>query len=436
MEINLYNFTKRRNSTKRPSKGILVNVNLKEGCSHYNPSFILTTNPTNYSYLSWGTWYYYITDIVNTRNGVWTISCEIDVLATWKDDIKSTSAYVLYSSSNYNTDLIDSRLSSAKNVIINTSSANLSFIATPQPRYIISYVGTHSNPYVAVTDSQLAKIMSKMSDNAFAELFTDPNNAISKMLTDTGSCITSCIYNPCTIVGAISEIIFAGGYNTGVVGNAVNRDATGRVSIPIPWNFSDFRNRSQFTSLLLYLPAYGWLELNADNFQGQSSININMTLDSVVGEICYIVENQARCVAQMGVPIQVSTVTQGNPLGAIGNVVAGSIAGLMGNYAGAGVSAFNAITSAIGTNVGSVGGSGGNTSYISKKDITLVCISHNTNVEPSSLASNYGRPCNQVLSLSGLSGYVQTTNANVNTWAPKQYKDEIDSLLNGGVYLE
>lgn len=436
MEITLYNFVKRRNSTKRPSKGETINVNLKEGCSHYNPSFILNTNPTNYSYLSWGTWYYYITDIVNTRNGVWTISCELDPLATWKNDIKSTTAFVLYSTSNYNTDLIDPRLSSAKNTIINTSNANLSFIATPQPRYIISYVGTHSNPYVAVTDTQLAKIMSKMSDNAFAELFTDPNNAISKMLTDTGSCITSCIYNPCTIVGAISEIIFAGGYNTGVVGNAVNRDATGSVSITIPWNFSDFRNRSQFTSLLLYLPAYGWLELNADNFQGKSSINIKMTLDSVVGEICYIVENQARCVAQMGVPIQISTVTQGNPLGAIGNVVAGSIAGLMGNYAGAGVSAFNAITSAIGTNVGSVGGSGGNTSYISKKNITLVCISHNTNVDPSSLANNYGRPCNKVLSLSGLSGYVQTTNANVSTWAPKQYKDEIDALLNGGVYLE
>ncbi len=70
MEIKLYNFTKRRNSTKRPSEGIAINVNLKEGCSHYNPSFILNTNPTNFSYLSWGTWYYYITDIVNTRNGV------------------------------------------------------------------------------------------------------------------------------------------------------------------------------------------------------------------------------------------------------------------------------------------------------------------------------------------------------------------------------
>lgn len=436
MEITLYNFIKRRNSTKRPSKGETINVNLKEGCSHYNPSFILNTNPTNYSYLSWGTWFYYITDIVNTRNGIWTISCELDPLATWKDDIKSTTAFVLYSSSNYNTDLIDPRLSSAKDTIINTSNANLSFIVPPEPRYIISYVGTHSNPYVAVTDSQLARLMSKMSDNAFAELFTNPNNAISKMLSDTSSCITSCIYNPCTITGAISEIIFAGGYNTGIVGNAVNRDAKGSVTINIPWNFYDFRARSQFTSLLLYLPAYGWLELNADNFQGKESIKIDMTLDSVVGEICYIIENQARCVAQMGVPIQVSTVTQGNPLGAIGNVVAGSIAGLMGNYAGAGVSAFNAITSAVGTNVGSVGGSGGNTSYISKKDITLVCISHNTNVEPSSLASNYGRPCNKVLSLSGLSGYVQTTNANVSTWAPKQYKDEIDSLLNGGIYIE
>lgn len=436
MEITLYNFTKRRNSTKRPSNGLSVNVNLKEGCSYYNPSFILNTNPTNYNYLSCKNKFYYITDIINTRNGIWTISCEIDSLATWRDDIKSTSAFVLYSSSNYNTDLIDSRLSSAKNTIINTSSANLSFIATPQPMYIISYIGTHSTPYVAVTSKQLASLMSKMSENAFAELFTDPNNAISKMLTDTGSCITSCIYNPCTITGAISEIIFPGDYNTGVVGYAVNRDAKGSVSIPIPWNFSDFRNRSQFTSLLLYLPAYGWLELNSDNFQGKSSINIDLTLDSVVGEICYIIKNQARCVAQMGVPIQVSTVTQGNPLGAIGNVVAGSISAFLGNYVGAGVSAFNAITSAVGTNVGSVGGSGGNTSYISKQDITLVCISHNTNVEPSSLASNYGRPCNKVISLSGLSGYVQTANANVNTSAPKQYKDEIDSLLNGGVYLE
>lgn len=436
MQITLYNFAKRRNSTKQPSNGTSVTVNLKEGTSYYTPSFILNTDPTSFTYLSWGDRYYYITNIENTRNGVYTISCELDTLATYKSDILGTSAFVLFSSSDYDTGIPDPRLSTAKDTIMKTSSAELSFIATPVPRYIISYVGTHSVPYVAVTSTQLANLMSKMSESAFAELFTDPNNAISKMLTDTGSCITSCIYNPCTITGAISEIVFAGGYETGVVGNAVNRDATGSVSISIPWNFSDFRNRSQYTSLLLYLPAYGWLELNADNFQGKSSINIELTLDSVVGEICYIIENQARCVAQMGVPIQVSTVTQGNPLGAIGNVVAGSVSAFMGNYVGTGVSAFNAITSAIGTNVGSVGGSGGNTSYISKKNITLVCISHNTNVEPSSMTSNYGRPCNKVLSLSGLSGYVQTANANVVTRATKQYKDEIDSLLNGGVYIE
>lgn len=69
-------------------------------------------------------------------------------------------------------------------------------------------------------------------------------------------------------------------------------------------------------------------------------------------------------------------------------------------------------------------------------NIEIVVISHDTNVEPSSMTSNYGRPSNKVLSLSGLSGYVQTANANVVTSASKQYKDEIDSLLNGGVYLE
>ena len=88
------------------------------------------------------------------------------------------------------------------------------------------------------------------------------------------------------------------------------------------------------------------------------------------------------------------------------------------------------------TNVGSVGSYGNTIAMDSTLNIEIVVISHDTNVEPSSMATNYGRPCNKVLSLSGLSGYVQTTNANVVTWAPKQYKDEIDSLLNGGVYLE
>lgn len=96
MQITLYNLAKRRNSTKQPSKGTNITVNLKEGTSYFNPSFILNLNPTGFNYLSWDNRYYYITNIENTRNGIYTISCELDALATYKSDILGTTAFVLY----------------------------------------------------------------------------------------------------------------------------------------------------------------------------------------------------------------------------------------------------------------------------------------------------------------------------------------------------
>lgn len=435
MEITLYNFTKRRNSTKRPSKGILVNVNLKEGCSHYNPSFILTTNPTNFSYLSWGTWYYYITDIVNTRNGVWTISCEIDVLATWKDDIKSTSAFVLYSTSSYDIGIPDTRLSTKPNYIVKTNVVTYPIVGNPL--YVVTYIGEGGASMKGITENSLTKLQNALSKNAFAELFVDSSKAVSKMLSNTAQAITGCTYIPhCSTSGRPMNIILAGGYNTGASGTLVNRHDFATTSISIPWNFSsgDFRNRSQYTSLLLLLPCYGYLQLNTDNYTGDSSITIDVFQDSATGTIAYKGKD-FYCVANMGCNVQISTTTQGNLASGISSIASVGLQALT-NPIGAIGNVFNAVTSSMATNVGSVGSYGNTISMDSTLNIEIVVMSHDTNVEPSSMATNYGRPCNKVLSLSSLSGYVQTTNANVITWAPKQYKDEIDSLLNGGVYLE
>lgn len=435
MEITLYNFTKRRNSTKRPSKGILVNVNLKEGCSHYNPSFILTTNPTNYSYLSWGTWYYYITDIVNTRNGVWTISCEIDVLASWKDDIKSTSAFVLYSSSSYDIGIPDTRLSTKPNYIVKTNVVTYPIVGNPL--YVVTYIGKDGASMKGITENSLTKLQSALSTNAFAELFVDSSKAVSKMLSNTAQAITGCTYVPCcSTSGRPMNIVLAGGYNTGASGTLVNRHDFAITSISIPWNFSsgDFRNRSQYTSLLLLLPCYGYLQLNTDNYIGDSSITIDVFQDSATGTIAYKGKD-FYCVANMGCNVQISTTTQGNLASGISSMASVGLQAFT-NPIGAIGSLFNTVTSSMATNVGSVGSYGNTIAMDSTLNIEIVVMSHDTNVEPSSMATNYGRPCNKVLSLSGLSGYVQTTNANVDTWAPKQYKDEIDSLLNGGVYLE
>lgn len=435
MQITLYNLAKRRNSTKKPSKGTNITVNLKEGTSYFNPSFILNFNPTGFNYLSWDSRYYYITNIENTRNGIYTISCELDALATYKSDILGTTAFVLYSSSNYDVGIPDTRLSTKPNYIVKTNA--VTYPIAGNPLYVVTYIGESGASMKGVTENSLTALQNSLSTNAFAELFVDSSKAVSKMLSNTAQAITGCTYVPrCSTSGRPMNIVLAGGYDTGASGTLVNRHDFATTSISIPWNFStgDFRNRSQYTSLLLLLPCYGYLQLNTDNYIGDDSITIDVFQDSATGTIAYAGKD-FYCVANMGCNVQISTTTQGNLTSGISSIATAGLQALTNPISALG-NVFNAVTSSMATNVGSVGSYGNTIAMDSTLNIEIVVISHDTNVEPSSMTSNYGRPCNKVLSLSGLSGYVQTANANVVTSASKQYKDEIDSLLNGGVYLE
>ena len=65
----------------------------------------------------------------------------------------------------------------------------------------------------------------------------------------------------------------------------------------------------------------------------------------------------------------------------------------------------------------------------------IVCIAHNTAVEPDSVAETMGRPCQKVRQINGLTGYVQTRNASVAT-GNSDITQQINNLLDGGVYIE
>ena len=101
--VKLYSFTKRENSTKRPtSAGTDYSCILIDDTSLMNPVFKLEigSNPIgkNYCYVSDFNRYYFITDITSSQN-FWYISCKCDVLASFKTEIGSQSHYVLRSAS-------------------------------------------------------------------------------------------------------------------------------------------------------------------------------------------------------------------------------------------------------------------------------------------------------------------------------------------------
>lgn len=100
-------FSKKPNSTKRPSGGSLVTVRLKDNCSVLNPVFLLTGYNLSHNYVKWGSRYYYIDDIVIVGNELAEYHCSTDALATFKDVIGASNQYVSRSASSYNLRVVD-----------------------------------------------------------------------------------------------------------------------------------------------------------------------------------------------------------------------------------------------------------------------------------------------------------------------------------------
>ena len=437
MLVTFYQFSKTMNSTAQPSGGTEIDVVLKVPTDIYNPTFQISGHDmTAFTYAKWGNRYYYITNVSYVTNDIQSVSLSIDPLATWKSQIQSTIAFVSYASSAFNDEIPDIRLSTDMDATIQSNRAS---ILNEDGCYFVSFIGTNSNTHLVIQSSGDFNILTSklMEKDLFQSILEDLSDYLSKKLNSVSECIIEAHYLPFTPdLGGSMTILLGGGYNTGVTGHATDHNTSDSVSINIPWQYSDFRNRSQYTSLILYLPGYGSVNLNPDDFIGKTSINIDIAFDPYNGGLTYKIEDIAKFDCNVSVPIQVGTSSGISVSGLASNVVNTAVGASLGGSTALVGGIFNTVVSSKERNYGSVGSNSGSNSYDIEKQIVLTSICHNTNVEPSSMASNYGRPLNAVRSLSGLSGYVQCANASVNCNAPDNLKEQINSYLNGGVYIE
>lgn len=451
MDIKLWtSFAKRVNSTKVPTDDSAIsiqNVKLKNRTSLYSPSFLLLRNTIGAispTYLKWEDRYYYVDDVMIVNNDIVELSCSLDVLATCKSAILDTSAFVLYSSSNYDSDIPDPRLSTDKEAIYGRNSYDL--FPNSDECWVVTHVGRNPTtgrgdfPSMIVTSSlNLNTVLSAVSSESFLKTlvhkFTDIDNYITKSLSDSYSAISNIIQMPFTpTTYQDSHELFLSEYGTGVQALVPNRVYTFELSVAIPWNFSDFRNRAQYTSIVMYLPGIGVIDLNADDYNGKSSITLGCAVDFTSGTITYRLDDIAKYNGRVGsdIPISVSRASGGviaNALTTIGNAQANrgleTIKGV-----------FNTAQSILSRNVGTIGSSGGIDNMVIGRKVVIQCITHTTNVSPTSMATNYGRPLNAVRQINGLNGYVQTANASVSVDYPSDIKEQINNYLNGGVYIE
>lgn len=445
MKISLYSFSKKRNSTKRPSSGgKVIDVSLIEGCNLYSPLFRINQPPWSYNYLEFNGMYFWIETKTPVYNGLYEITCTFDYLATYKNSIQNTRAYVAYSSSSYDDRIIDGRLSSVDHASYEYSSAqiiknpadNMAVYGTYVIEYVTSKATFGTGGCVWATPSKAALIADELSSDGFTSWITEHE----KQLQGAFDSILSCRYLPIILVDTENTEIVLGGYSTGLHGSDVS-NIEFETNISIPWQFSDFRNLSPYTSLVLYLPAYGYVSLNPADFIDLTSIPIKAVIDGVTGECVYMVGRNIRCSTNISTSVSIGTIASN--AGAIFSSIGGIVGGIAtANPAAAVGSAIEGIFASQERQLGNVGSaSGGAVIRCGFPDVhwsnaVLVSICHDTNQPPSAIASTQGRPLNKTVLLSDLSGYVQTVNASVSAATTAEQLSNLNAALDGGIYLE
>lgn len=476
---NLYTTSKRHNSTLVPTGGTTGEMVLKAGTSLIKPVFLLyvSAKPTA-SMVGFEGRFYFVDDIVSVRNGLWELHCSVDVLSTYKSNILNTSAFVLYDTT-ANTELVDNRLSAKTSLLSARTVDSGTGGFFEDGCIIIGVVGKENTGMFALTVQQFHDIINSIFSNFLDKNdmlplpsggfnFSNWDDAVNTVITNitiglrqmiaTGKApdsIKSCIYVtvPASSFSGNNAKVWLGDFDTDVTAKLLSPTSTATElhNLTIPWIFTDWRRQSPYTYVYLKLPYVGMVPLQVSQIMGATNIGITtkvtqngqishiVYVDGVGGNQIYLGRYGGNC----GTNILVGA-SGLNPVNELVGGVALAGAGVMSSLGLAGsVAAMTAVgTAAISGFLGAINpldasaGSGGGGAYTDDPIYMCYVISHDTNVDPTSVSAFMGTPTRAVKTLVGLTGYVETKCFSVSGDMTDWERQEINRLMDGGVYIE
>ena len=485
-----YTLSKRKNSTKQPTgSGTQLTVNLKSGTSLLSPTFLLSlSSKPAYNHVVFEGRNYFIIDIVSIRDNLWEIVCEVDAMATLKSDILNTKAYVLYDSV-ANSEIPDNRLPIKTAKTVSVSTAACPFVPDGGC-YIVSITGARNSTGIyKMTLAELNALIEDVStyqNNLFdfsalqpyepvqptpptgTPSIEDLLDYIAGWLKYDGEWI---LYAIMCAVYPISQFFGSGNvpqnikdckfipFNRGTtvpINNATGELSVGTfdtnqtpqqlnqytvhdtVTVNIPWQTSDFRRRSPYTEIYLYLPYIGMVKLSSENLIGESTLTVKYVLGILDGSLIATVEAGGEILGQYSAnvsanyPVGVSNI---NAPKAAQSVIAGALAVATKNISSFGMAAVN-FADSVTPNFTSIGGLDGVAGVGTNQNITCYTVFHDTIVPPNTELATVGAPTMAPKALSGLTGFCQCLDAHVESSDMKSLIDIVDGYLNSGFFIE
>lgn len=476
MQATFYTFSKKENSTKRPSGGTTKTINLKAGCSAISPTITLEWagggSPVAWNYLhipEFGRFYYI--DNWMWENRLWTAQARVDVLASWKNEIGGASKYILRAASDVDDKVIDTMWpAKMPSLSYTTSLVGLAWASQLQNgSFIISVVGKGNGftaagaGYYVIDWTDIQRLVDECfteTDNQWSGVST-LGTTIGEVMAEYGDKLTKSIQNPGQFINSLMWLPFKapttgtgpnpairlGRTTTGIEGRGLSDPVYIQrwtaETIPAAGS-ADWENMAPYAEYTLVIPPFGVFEIDPGRLISGNVKQIRGTIytDCITGQAYMEVADDSGNImfsssAMLGIPLSLSgaSVDYGAMIQQTAQAAGGFLHKLFtGNVAGAitgGVSDAVGVAQASAPHAYNGGVGGGLAAMAANRGLITNIYPHVDEDVP-----DKGRPVMGIRQISTLSGYVLCNDGEITAPATKNELEQISRYLTGGFYYE
>lgn len=461
--IKFYTYSKKENSTARPSTVALdANCIIKTGSGIIEPTIELDIGlseapPYNYCYIPAFGRYYWIREWY-FESALWTANLAIDVLATARSYIGSSSLYVLRAASAYDGSVIDTLYPADTNFTFAMSQTNIGW-SYDSGIYVMAIVTKTANfgsvRHYVLTPAQMAQMCGKLLNSNFIEglgiTSAEGSTEFIKCLIDPIQYIKSCIYIPVplnslgTNISTSQLIVFD--WDTEIVAASVNHAnpvygfVNSNIQVadhPQAATRGKYLNGSPYTSRYLFVPPFGSFELDPDFLIDSDALSLEVNIDLTSGQgNLHVLNDSGREMnyieAMIGVPINLSQVMR-DWVGATQAIVGTAVKSFL-NPAGAPSYIADGIGSAIESTKPKCQSVSGGGSFAGLRNGNSYLTSKFAHMVDDDLTEE-GRPLCKTRTISSLSGFVKVKNGDIAAPYTGEELEKIRTYLEGGFYYE
>lgn len=466
MDIYLFKFSKRENSTKQPvlTSGVKYEVTLKDTSGILNPVMqldlgIATAPDANYMYVPDYNRYYWLTSpgwVWDSRR--WVGYFTVDSLASWKSGIGSTSAYVLRSASQsdgfisdhfYPMEVSPTRLGSVENTGYAQTVSNGCYVVGVITGDTPGSIG--ATTYYVMDRVTMASFLDAIINTTEWSSVTDVSNALLKTFFNPYQYIVSCTWFPfdaSELPITASQTVHFGWWSLNLTAPVLSGPEMYKTynDITIPkhpqaQSRGAFLDTPPYSNYQLEFFPFGIFEM--PNLAGFGTLRIQTVIDLVTATAVMKVygDDSAHILlatsTQFGMPIQLAQSGSNILSGAAGAVTgsAQALAGIASGAVGVGITgAFSAISSGIEAVKPSITvcGFNGSKATLSPSiilDGTFYRLADEDNVD-------CGRPLCKVRTISNLSGFIMCADPDPQIACSQSELSDIIGYMTRGFFYE